>query len=324
MEPSLFIDREDELSHAMQCLFSEGMNINVFGEPGIGKTSFLNKLRDEIIKAHPDTLVIQLFLLSYVERETVDLARIFLLAIADAIWEEVFKSPYSELMQLLGQPDPASATFSKEKRSFLRIYRLLRSGSISSQVEETAELEGKLVLGAKKGEKYWVQYQISDLFQFEFSRLLSELIPVMEKSKKSRIVILADEANYLRGEKAEQVLRRNFDILLDNRIRYVFVTFESAKKTFYEADKVLHQEVFLGPFPNESVLDQLIDWYCASFASIGEQTLKFTRKARQAIWEKSQGHPFKIQRLCRGAWLNAKHRRSTTVDIEDVETALHH
>lgn len=317
VDPAFFVERDEHLRVVMGYLLNEGMNVNISGIPGIGKTSFLLKLKKEIESSYPDNLVIHVNLLSFVERENVDLARFFLLTIADALWHEVFNSPYSELLEILGRPDPVSSTFSKDKRTFLRIYRLLRSSRISSQIEQASEVGGNLVISGKRGEKSASQYVISDLYPFEFSRLLDELLPLLEKAGRSRIIILADESNYLNDQDAVGILRRNFDILLDRRIRYVFVTFEPAKNNYYESDKILHVGIRLEPFDDRIILEQLVDMYCSSFE---DNSIKFTTKALDEIWKQSEGHPRVIQSICRGAWLNAAERVSTEVEFEDVES----
>ena len=321
-EPALFIDRTDEITDAMRTLFDEAVNINLTGSAGIGKTSFLSKLEEEIRKSHSDTLVVRLFLRGYVTGRTVDLSRLFLLAIADKIWDQIFKGSYSELLELVGQPTPVSAVLSEKKQTFLRVYRVLRSGGIVSQVEESAQIGAKMVLQGSKGEKHTAQYRIDGLYQFEFSRLLAELISILGQPETSRIVLLVDEANYLASEKNREILEANFDILSDRRIGYVFVTFESAKEILPEAKIILHREVHLDIFTDSSMLDQLIGNQCASHIASGHQVLKFSEKARRAIWEKSQGHPLQIQRLCYGAWSTALQEGSTTIDIEHVLATL--
>lgn len=79
IRPKLFIGREKEIQKALESIYAEGSNILIQGEPGIGKTSFLFKLKDEMEKKYNETLVIYLMLISYIYNESLDLSRLILL-----------------------------------------------------------------------------------------------------------------------------------------------------------------------------------------------------------------------------------------------------
>jgi hypothetical protein len=322
VEASEFVDRDHELSVIQKCLLFQGNNVNLFGAPGIGKSSVLRKLQADIATHYKDVLVVHLYLMSFVKSSGTDLARFFLLSVADEMWSRLFKKSYSELLEYLSKPDPASALFNQSMRSFLRIYRLLRSGTISSNIEESSELKGQLLLGAKTGEKYSTQFRIENLFQFEFARLLSELVLILEEHNMRRIVILADEANYLHEDEGKDLLGRNFDILLDPRIRYVFVTLEASKVGLYEADKIFQYQIPLGPFPDIGILHTLINAYCASFVRMGKEPLQFSEASKNTIWELSKGHPKIIQRACELSWISAAETKSRTIDEQNVLSVL--
>jgi hypothetical protein len=322
--PFLFIDRKEELEQVKQFLLADESNVNVYGERAIGKTSFLGRIEDEISKIKPEALVIHIYLYGYLQSGNIDLSRLFLLSIADVMWAKFFNTPYSELLNLVGQPEPASASFNKKKQAFIKIYKLLRSGTIISDVEETNEIGGELVLSGKKGEKHSSQYRIEELYQFEFSNLLSELIFLLGKQVNPEIIMMVDEANYLCQKEGEQLLSRNFNILSDGRIRYVFVTLEPAKETFGESRHIFQKEIQLCPFAQETALDELINVYCAEFSSSGLPVLEFSKAARQAIWEHSLGYPYEMQILCYFAWCEAKRANRATIDSSDVIASLKH
>lgn len=213
----------------------------------------------------------------------------------------------------------------KRKRSFIRIYRILRSGIIISTAENTFNIDigAPGLVSGKKSNKYSSQYQIDGLYQYEFSRLLEELLLILENSKKSKIVLLIDEANYLSDDKSKLLLQKNFDILVDDRLQYVFVSFKQRQNQsdpvkFYVFSKILNKNITIAPFSDSSILDEMIELYCKLFKSEGNKILKYNKDVRIAIWEKSKGYPLKLQYLCQDAWINAKKRNNTIITIEDV------
>ena len=78
VNPSDFVDRDTELSSILNGLIYQGNNVNLFGNPGIGKSSLLGKLQIEIENHYKDVLLVHLFLMSFVKASGTDLARAYL------------------------------------------------------------------------------------------------------------------------------------------------------------------------------------------------------------------------------------------------------
>jgi len=315
VKPELFINRESELNDCVHYVLDNGINVNIYGPPGVGKTSFLYKLESEINHKKPETFVLYLPLLSYVESNTVNLSKLILLSIVESIWTKKLKREYSELLEYLKKPENVGDALDAEVKKLVKIFRILRPSASNSRIENSSEVGAVLVAKATHTEKYGAGYELSELLPFEFSNLLGELIEILQKYSYDEIVLLADEANHLDLEVGVAILQQNFDILLDTRIKYVFVTFEKTTGASYVANKVFQESIALENFKNIATLHLLTDTYNKYINSNGGKALSFAGELLNEIWQNSQGNPKELQRLTGSAYMRALQSGSNSVEL---------
>jgi len=319
--PELFINRESELDEAINYLCIENSNVRISGESGIGKTSFLNQLYYIISNEHKNCLTLKLDLFSVLARETIDLSQYFVLAIISKIWETIFKKDYADLMEEIKQPDEKILK-SNEKGRIITLFKLLRSSKFNSSFEKGADIGAKLVFEGSVSTRSSSNFEFNGILPFELDNILIELVTILKNHNKEKIILLIDEANYLNIDSADKIIRKNFNLFLNEFLCYAFVTFSPSLKMSYEAEKIFHRDIIINPFDSLEIVSTLIIIYCDCGNKKNGSNIRFSKESIELIHIFSKGHPRTIQWICHNAWEKAIDLSLDTVEVNLIEETI--
>lgn len=322
--PPLAINREVELIKAVKLLYYEKSNLKISGTPSIGKTTFLNQLHSHIREQYKDVLILRLNIFSIIDGNNVDLSRLFLSAIIAEAWENIFKENYSILLNKLRKND--ESVLDNDESKLFNIFRFVRQSNLSSKFEKTTTLGSEFILKTGVGLTTEMGANISELFAFEFEKIMEDLFSILNKNGLKNIIVLLDEANYFDEKDATNLIRKNFNLFTSNRIQFAFVTFPAAEtqKTAnsYEAGKIFNRIIELKAFQKREQLDELIDKYIKSVTKINKETILFTDEAKNMIWEITGGHPKQIQLLCYLSWEKANEDKVKSINKKTIDEII--
>ncbi len=296
--PELFIDRKVALKQCKTILLEQSGNVLVVGKRKIGKTSFVNKVKNEI--EQQKVLAVDVNLIPY-NREPGSFLQEVLLYLCYEVGEKVFKKTTSDLLASLGtQPH----SFKGEFRIFHKIYKLTRGLNISRSIKSSSDARVKVPFAEGGGRATKLeQVEIGVIHSFEFIELTKELVKICQNAGYKSIVIICDEANRLAAEVSKEILRSYFDIFASRQIQFVFVA-DVSLVDYKPIEDIFESTINIGPFPSIEYIHQLLNSYYQHFLK-RKASDDFTEKAVEKIWELSKGHPFLIQLLCNEA-LNQK------------------
>jgi hypothetical protein len=297
----LFINRDTELYDAIQHLCYDGSNIQIRGDAGIGKTSFLFHLKNHIKMNFNNCLVLYLELFSALGKGDNELRIYFLNAILSEIWTDIFGKPYSSLLEEIKQPDEKISRENEEGK-IITLYKLVRSSSIKSGFEKETTFGAKALLEAGVSTKSSSDFQFDNLLPFEFTNILEEIVLIIQKHGRDKIILLLDEADILTLNKADEIIRKNFDLFSNDHLHYAFSTFVNSSYFSYETGKIQHWDIKINNFENKFIMDELIDKYTMHGNKENKLSIMFNDQAREKIWEYSVGNPKKIQKICYWLW----------------------
>ncbi|MEW6619582.1 MAG: hypothetical protein AB1422_09680 [bacterium] len=293
----LFVDREKELRQTIDWLMSGTGNLIITGERGIGKTSLAWKTIADTEEKTKDTLII---------RETVyqfhgegfgtflsELGK----QITVSIWQLISGKSFSELFS-------GSLDFEKKKieskniKALRRIYNILSASQLSSKATEMGKIGGKLFIeaGLQEGlEKGMTRMAITN---FEFLAIIDELKEIASRHGYSRIVVIADEFNYLHFSEQSDFVRTYFQILNSRNILFGLIGFNIDPWSVPGLSQCVETYIPLGPFESSDHVRQLVSVGLPQAENADIRNFLISEDVSQQIFTESKGNPRLIQAFC--------------------------
>lgn len=293
----LFVDRDKELRQTMNWIASATGNLIISGERGIGKTSLAWKAVAETQDKAPNTLVI---------RETVypfhgegfdsflsELAK----QITATIWRRVTGNSFSELFSAALDSEERKIE-PKGVRALRRIYNLLSASQFMATTSKMSKIGGKLLIDASSQEELEKGISRTSITSFEFMAIVDELKEVASRHGYSRIVVIADEFNYLRQSEQSEFIQRYFQILNARSIVFGLIGIDIDPWSMPGLRQCVETYIPLGPFDSVEHVHSLITAGLRGFDD--RQIVDFLNSTEicAQIFGECKGNPRLIQAFC--------------------------
>lgn len=310
-----FVNRVQSTADAIKFLTQRKGNVLIVGERKIGKTSFVNKIQNEMELKH--ALCVNVNLISYDEDPGAFLKEILLLLCYE-VGEKIFKKSASDLLFSLGSSSiPKTGYLGR----FFRIYSLARSMSISKRRKNSLGGSIKLPTFAETDGKREdeTELEIGGVHPLEFIELARELMDICKHYKYESIIVFADEANRLAAHTSREILRSYFDVFSSKNILFVFVA-DISLIDYKPVENIFELTVKLGRFDNIHWVEDLLDKYYREQIGL-DYARFFAGEVINKVWELSRGHPYLVQVLCSGATEEAFIQNRSKIVVDDVVQA---
>lgn len=290
----LFVDRETELRQAIDWLVSGTGNLLISGERGIGKTSLAWKTIAETKERTKNTLVI---------RETVYPFRsegfdTFLSElgkqIAVSMWHLISGKSFSELFSESLNFEKKNIE-SKDIKALRRIYNILSASQLSSKVAEMSKFSGRLIVEAGLQEALEKGMTRTAITSFEFLAIIDELKTIALKYGYSRIVVMADEFNYLLTSEQSDFVRTFFQILNSREMLFGLIGINIDPWSVPGLNQCIETYIPLGPFKSSDHVRQLVSAGLPGTEDADIRNFLHTEEISQQIFSESKGNPRFIQ-----------------------------
>lgn len=315
----LFSNRKQEMSDALSALISDQQNVLIAGRRGIGKTSFLKQLSLLIPSEHENILVtyvnsiLAFGLIGYQTDQEESIAHKLSLQICQELWCKLFKKPVSDLLEALEKPDDVFTN--PKKKKFIRLYRTLRTSTLTSSYSRDSSL-GVKIAGIKETQAH--KREIGRLSLAEAHAITRELFQIPKEFSYKRLLIMCDEANKLPFSMNDELIYGISNLLTIPDVQFVF----SISTNFvYHTGKIDPEHVFdqvirLECFGHISDFKELLRKMEKACVSKGHLWKTLTEPVINIIWEASQGHPRRTVTMIRNAYKIAEERGLAEISME--------
>lgn len=293
----LFVDREKELRQTVEWLMSGIGNLVISGERGIGKTSLAWKTISETKEKIKNTLVIRETVYQFHHEGFNAFLSELGKQITVSVWQLISGKSFSELFS-------ASLDFEKKKieskdvKALRRIYNILTASQLSSKATEMGKIGGKLFVeaGLQEGlEKGMIRMAITS---FEFLAIIDELKEIASKHGYSRIVVIADEFNYLRSSEQSDFIRTYFQILNSRKILFGLIGIDIDPWSVPGLNQCVETYIPLGPFESSDHVRRLVSVGVPQAEQTNIRNFLTSEDICQQIFSESKGNPRLIQEFC--------------------------
>ena len=293
----LFVDREKELRQTVEWLMSGIGNLVISGERGIGKTSLAWKTISETKEKIKNTLVIRETVYQFHHEGFNAFLSELGKQITVSVWQLISGKSFSELFS-------ASLDFEKKKieskdvKALRRIYNILTASQLSSNATEMGKIGGKLFVeaGLQEGlEKGMIRMAITS---FEFLAIIDELKEIASKHGYSRIVVIADEFNYLRSSEQSDFIRTYFQILNSRKILFGLIGIDIDPWSVPGLNQCVETYIPLGPFESSDHVRRLVSVGVPQAEQTNIRNFLTSEDICQQIFSESKGNPRLIQEFC--------------------------
>lgn len=316
VDPRFFVDRNEELSIAWKALFRDRLNLLITGPRGIGKSSFLRKIMQEVSE-QPNLKVLPVWLdmQAFHEGPFVNFLNELIERICTTIGTKVLKMNYSELLEDINKHPDLKQLTDKRKHSLFRIYRLVRSKRYDSVRKSLREVGASMIVSGKATESTEVSVQLHDITGYEFLMFIDELKQILIEKGYNTILALCDEANRLSEAINIDILQRYFEIFASKNIQFIFVAAPFAGSKIPEISNAFGCQIKLGKFLNSDCVEELVRCVLDDFDRHGGKSIPFEKICYEKIYDVCEGHPRWMQCLCSQIYETAVTENHTNINM---------
>ena len=294
----LFVDREAELDTVISWLHGGHGSLVITGERGIGKSSLALKATDLAKGNLSDTHLIFTSVYKFHARSFDLLLSELALEICISIWQEILGGKFSDLFED-SFPTPGKTIEAKDAAIVKRIYNILKAASVSAKACYFKSLGGKFFVEGKLQETDEQQVSRKALTVYEFLALIDELKTVCSSYGRSRIVVVADEFNYLHESEQQKFLQDFFEILNSRKVLFVLIGVNLDSNVVPGFRQCVETTIQMGPFPSYEYTKELIVTGISSCPDLEFfRTESFRDEDFKLIHEVAQGNPRIVQEFC--------------------------
>lgn len=291
VRPPYFIDREEEMNRLVHSLGAGSENQVVIGLRRMGKSSLLLNVGEAIARKYPDTLLVLL-----------DCRRVTSTAsFADLL--------ITGVLEAYERRHPAAG--------WMQLKRRLLTDAVSELVGEIGKVGGSV------GEAFtwYVQLREKTLDPKAFLERAFRFLEAFSRERPERYAIVLDEFQELDKLNEPQTFQlfKSYSDRLD-KVRFAFSgsTVTVLRDIFLAPDSPLY--LMAGKTP----LDPLPKPIVATFV---RQRLKAAQMvidddALEAVFERTRGVPFYVQKIGLNCWLLCLQRHDTRITLADVDQAF--
>lgn len=307
-------DRGKEARKLTKHVVNRRNNILLTGEHGVGKTCVLKKIRNNICEnddiEDSDILTIETRDVQFHPEEFIENIIVSLFKLACGTTEGI---SWSNLIRESLRPDSIDAGSGNDVDKIKNYYLFFRSKnhSFGKSSEDTYGFK-KWVQGVTtKGSSE--QYTVDNLESFEYDQIIEELVSIIKGNGIGRVFIFADEANHIDPEIQVSIFRNHLETFLEKDIQFVFTAGQRLLEREPDIDAAFPFHWELSRFDPDD-MNSLIETYM----SMSSASFNFSDRALNKIWKVSQGHPRKIQKICRESFYIACDRNLSEITSDVV------
>lgn len=220
------VNRDSELDACVHHLNHCRGNAFLWGARGVRKT-FLVRLIEAELRKEASVLPVNVDVLGLPGFGRRDAATAFpeavLLAICLTIWKDVLDKPYSQLRARLDLRKGDLRLSSKLARKVEALYVHVMASERKAHYEYSHSVGFSAGAKGEKKETGWVEQEQPPILPFEFLEFCEEILGVLERKGKTRVIALCDEANLLSFEQQRDILGRYIEVFASRRIQFLFV-----------------------------------------------------------------------------------------------------
>ena len=297
VDGELFVNRDKELCQTVDWIVSGTGNLIISGERGIGKTSLAWKAIADTIDKRSGTLLM---------RETVCQFRgegfeTFLSELGKritvTIWQSITGRSFSELLS-------DSLDFGENKieprdvTALRRIYSILSASQLTSKATKSSRIGGKLVIEAGTQEGLETGMVRTAITSFEFLAIVDELKELASRHGFPRIVVLADEFNYLLPSEQGDFVRSYFEVLNARSIVFGLIGIDLDPWVLPGLSQCVETYIPLGPFDSAEHVQALVRAGLRAETQGTVVDFLGSENICDEIFSETQGNPRLIQMFC--------------------------
>lgn len=293
----LFVDREKELHQTIEWLMTGTGNLIISGERGIGKTSLAWKTITDAKEKTKDTLVIRETIYQFHDKGFDTFLSEIGKQITVSIWQLISGKSFSQLFSESLNFEEKKIE-SKDVKALRRIYNILTASQLSSKATEMGKIGGKLFVEAGLQEELEKGMTRMAITNFEFLAIIDELKEIASRHGYSRIVVIADEFNYLLSSEQSDFIRTYFQILNSRKILFGLIGIDIDPWSVPGFSQCVETYIPLGPFESSDHVRQIVSVGLpqAEYADI--RNFLTSEDVCQQIFTESRGNPRLIQAFC--------------------------
>lgn len=291
VRPPYFIDRADEMNRLVHSLGTASENQLVIGLRRMGKSSLLLNVGEEIARRYPDTLLV------FIDCRRVTSTSTF----ADLLMTGVLEA-YERRHPAVG---------------WMHLKRRLFTDSISQLVGEISKVGGSV------GEAFtwYIELREKSLDPKGFLERAFRFLDAFSHERPERYAIVLDEFQELEKLSEPQTFQlfKSYSDRLD-KVRFAFSgsTVTVLRDIFLQPDSPLY--LMAGKTPLDPLPRAVVTAFVRDRLKVAQMVID--DDAVDAIFEKTWGVPFYVQKIGLNCWLLCLQRRDTRVTLADVEQAF--
>lgn len=315
--PALFVNREVELRQLEHWRQSGTAHILVVGERGIGKTSLVRNAFQQGKADAANTLTLFRTMYPFYGRGFDAFFSDLLLEICNSIWQQLLGKQYSELLE---EPSPLSRGGSSEEALVRKIHRIATARTLTTRRSSDRHAGAKAVLEAGVSVTSESGQTRDSLRPFEFLELIGELQGLLNQHDRSRILVVADEFNYLPVGQNEEFFHILFETLRSKSIQFALVGFMVEPQGLPGLANFIESIVRLGPFDIQATQQLFRVAHDRFAANGGKPSITFGQDTIEVIHALTKGHPLWIQRTAGDCYRLAVERGQESVSAQLAAT----
>jgi len=293
----LFVDREKELRQTLDWITSGTGNLIISGERGIGKTSLAWKAIADTKSHTAGTLVIRESVYQFhgegFDTFLSELGKQITVTVWQTITGKTFSELFSEALDF-----EENKIESRDIKALRRIYSILSASQLTSKATKSSRIGAKLVVDAGTQEALEKGMARTAITSFEFLAIVDELKELAARRGYARIVVIADEFNYLLPSEQGDFIRIYFEVLNARRVIFGLIGMDLDPWTLPGINQCVETYIPLGPFDSVdhvhalvvAGLDGTADERLAEFLNSGDICAE--------MFAETKGNPRLIQRFC--------------------------
>ena len=312
----LRVDRIDEIRRSTVALGQSFHNVLLYGHRGVGKTFLVRLIVRELQKSFSDVLPVYVRTAGLPLYNPVDevaaFSRAVLLQICVELWKHILGKSYLDLREYVSASDANLNFSSPEEKTLQRIYSLLMVSHRRSLTQISNKIGFSVGVQGEKSDGFSVEKQSSEVLPFEFGEFVDELIHVVQKKGKHRIVVLCDDANRMPMFKQEDILTRYFDLFRSKKVLFLFVAAWQDWERDVHVPLCFEQVIQLNGFTDFNVFREFM-------IKASDDRSVFEEDALACLHESCKGEPVKALDIARRAWRIAQKQNSNILKLPFVK-----
>jgi len=293
----LFVDREKELGQTLDWITLAPGNLIITGDRGIGKTSLAWKAILDAQDHIKSTLIVSETVYPFFRDGFDTFLSELGKQITVMIWQRVTGKSFSEIFSEALDFDEKKIE-AKDTRALRRIYNLLSASQLTAKTSKMSQIGGNLVIKAETQEGLEKGMSRTAITNFEFLAIVDELKEIASRHGYTRIVVIADEFNYLHPSQQGDFVRTFFQILNAHSIVFGLIGVDIDPWSIPGFNQCVHTFIPLGPFDSVQHVHNLVT---AGLRACDDPKLTEFLSSDAIcteIFEDSKGKPRLIQKFC--------------------------